>query len=163
MQFVSHEEGRIRPKTIGNTANGFVYDYYILDHLQNMRMILTDQLDTSFYPAATLETATLGSDTTYYRNITSTRTNTKPAGYPTDPYIWQVQEAKPPPLKYKTAACYHHPSAGVLRKRKAVRRWNEAWICVLASSAGLVTTARTHMLHQKNLTLCPPFYLKKFV
>ena len=34
---------------------------------------------------------------------------------------------------------------GVLVKRKAVRRWNEAWVCVLASSAGLVTTARTNM------------------
>ncbi len=82
LQFVSHEEGRIRPKIIGNNADGFVYDYMLKDHLGNIRMLLTDQLDTSFYPAATLETATLGSDTTYYSNIMTTRTTPLPVGYP---------------------------------------------------------------------------------
>ena len=27
--------------------------------------------------------------------------------------------------------------AGVLGKQKALRRWNEAWVCVLGSSVGL--------------------------
>ena len=49
-----------------------------------------------------------------------------------------VLDSTPPPRP-------HHPGAEVLVKRKAVRRWNEAWVCVLASSAGLVTTARTNM------------------
>ena len=82
LQFVSHEEGRIRPKTIGNIANGFVYDYYILDHLRNVRMMLTDQLDTSFYPKATMETAAAANEELYYANLPATRTTTLPSGYP---------------------------------------------------------------------------------
>jgi RHS repeat-associated protein len=55
-QFMSHEEGRIREK---KKANGdfdrFVYDYFIKDHLGNIRMVLTDELEQNIYPAATLE------------------------------------------------------------------------------------------------------------
>jgi len=29
-----------------------------------------------------------------------------------------------------------HTAAGLVGKQKAVRRWNEAWVCVLASSVG---------------------------
>lgn len=82
LQFAAHEEGRVRPVTIGNTVNGFVYDYFLKDHLGNVRMVLTDQIDTSLYPVATLEPATLGSDTTYYSNITTTRMTPLPSGYP---------------------------------------------------------------------------------
>ncbi len=57
--FISTEEGRIRP-LYANTASpatitGFVYDYMLKDHLGNVRMLLTDQVDTKIYPAATLE------------------------------------------------------------------------------------------------------------
>ena len=54
-----------------------------------------------------------------------------------------------PQLKACAIALWRgHTGAGVLAKRKAVRRWNEAWVCALASSVGLVTTVRTNTLSQ---------------
>ena len=41
LQFFAHEEGRVRPTTDVN--NPFVFDYFIKDHLGNVRMILTDE------------------------------------------------------------------------------------------------------------------------
>jgi RHS repeat-associated protein len=52
LQFISHEEGRIRYKAIGNS---FQYDYMIKDHLGNVRVVLTEEQQTNIYPAATLE------------------------------------------------------------------------------------------------------------
>ncbi len=59
MQFTGQEEGRIRalydnPAT-PTTITGFAYDYFIKDHLGNVRMVLTDEQKTIYYPAATLE------------------------------------------------------------------------------------------------------------
>lgn len=54
LQFIAHEEGRIRvDETNANTPNPF--DYFIKDHLGNVRMVLTDEDKTNVYPAATLE------------------------------------------------------------------------------------------------------------
>ncbi|MBL7698670.1 MAG: hypothetical protein JNK79_10940, partial [Chitinophagaceae bacterium] len=50
--YIMHEEGRIRYKP-ENTS--FEYDYTIKDHLGNVRMVLTEELQTNYYPAATLE------------------------------------------------------------------------------------------------------------
>jgi RHS repeat-associated protein len=50
LQFFQHEEGRVRPKD-----NSFVFDYFIKDHLGNVRMVLTEEQQQSIYPAATLE------------------------------------------------------------------------------------------------------------
>ncbi|PVD49399.1 hypothetical protein DC498_25290, partial [Terrimonas sp.] len=59
LQFIAHEEGRIRPQynnaSTPNTPTGFVYDYFIKDHLGNIRMVLTDEFKQDIYPAATLE------------------------------------------------------------------------------------------------------------
>jgi RHS repeat-associated protein len=56
LQFVSHEEGRIRfTPAIGTTAAQFNYDYFIKDHLGNVRMVLTEEQKQDIYPAATLE------------------------------------------------------------------------------------------------------------
>lgn len=54
LQFFSHEEGRVRKASDGN----FVYDYFIKDHLTNVRMILTEEQKQDIYPAATLEGTT---------------------------------------------------------------------------------------------------------
>ncbi len=54
LQFIGHEEGRTRIKTEGST-NTYINDYFIKDHLGNVRMVLTDELQTDIYPAATLE------------------------------------------------------------------------------------------------------------
>jgi len=57
--FTSQEEGRIRTlfNTPGspNTPSGFAYDYFVKDHLGNVRMLLTEEIKQDIYPAATLE------------------------------------------------------------------------------------------------------------
>jgi len=80
LQFIGNEEGRARPKD-----NGFVFDYFIKDHLGNTRMVLTDEQQTDAYPVASMETATAASEKLYYSNIDETRAD-KPAGYPNDTY-----------------------------------------------------------------------------
>ncbi|MBX2944150.1 MAG: RHS repeat-associated core domain-containing protein [Cyclobacteriaceae bacterium] len=59
LQLVGHEEGRIRPlydnPSTPNTPTGFAYDYFMKDHLGNVRMVLTEEQKQDIYPAATLE------------------------------------------------------------------------------------------------------------
>jgi RHS repeat-associated protein len=93
LQFISHEEGRIRPISIGNPATGFAYDYFLKDHLGNVRMVLTDQKDTAFYPAATMETAAASNEQLYYANLPQTRTAV-PSGYPANTPAGNQQVAK---------------------------------------------------------------------
>jgi RHS repeat-associated protein len=52
LQSIPHEEGRIRFNT---SDNSLYYDYFLKDHLGNIRMVLTEQQKQDFYPAATLE------------------------------------------------------------------------------------------------------------
>jgi RHS repeat-associated protein len=62
LQFISHEEGRIRRKTDGT----FAFDYFLKDHLGNVRMVLTDEQKIDIYPVATLETSNLPLEQSYY-------------------------------------------------------------------------------------------------
>jgi len=78
LQFIAHEEGRIRFNSTNNTLQ---YDYFLKDHLGNVRMVLTEEQKTDGYPAATMETATATTEETYYSNLPATRV-TLPAGYP---------------------------------------------------------------------------------
>jgi RHS repeat-associated protein len=83
LEFIGYEEGRIRKK--GTTA--LVYDYMLKDHLGNVRMLLTTQRDTSFYPVASLETASLATERNYYGGVDTGRVNKSTvAGYPSDTY-----------------------------------------------------------------------------
>ena len=55
---IAHEEGRIRiKKEVKDDAgeNICVYDFFVKDHLGNIRMVLTDEQHKDVYPAATLE------------------------------------------------------------------------------------------------------------
>lgn len=63
LQFISHEDGRIRYKPL---ENRFVYDYFLKDHLGNVRMVITDDKQQDIYPAATLETAKLSTEKQFY-------------------------------------------------------------------------------------------------
>lgn len=54
LQFLAHEEGRIR-NTVPTYGAGFAYDYFLKDHLGNVRMVLTDEQQIRAYPASTLE------------------------------------------------------------------------------------------------------------
>ena len=74
LQFAGHEEGRTRFVPIaGATPAKLVYDYFLKDHLGNVRMVLTDDQQTDAYPAATMETATAAAEETYYTNLSTTR------------------------------------------------------------------------------------------
>jgi len=59
LQFIPQEEGRIRfkPATVSIVAS-FQYDYMLKDHLGNVRMVLTEEIKSDPYPAATLENIT---------------------------------------------------------------------------------------------------------
>lgn len=85
LQFLPQEEGRIRKKADGT----FAYDYFLKDHLGNVRMVLTEEQQTNAYPVASLETNSLNNEKTYYTipNAASVRVNKNTAsGYPNDTY-----------------------------------------------------------------------------
>ncbi|MBK7885357.1 MAG: hypothetical protein IPJ81_17415 [Chitinophagaceae bacterium] len=75
LQFVYTEEGSVRP-----VANSWAYDYFIKDHLGNIRMILTDEQRTDMYPSATLEAANIATEQLYY-DRTSIGLTARPAAF----------------------------------------------------------------------------------
>ncbi|HEV8283653.1 MAG TPA: RHS repeat-associated core domain-containing protein [Chitinophagaceae bacterium] len=82
LQFIGQEEGRIRWNT---QTNSFAFDYFLKDHLGNVRMVLTEEQKTDAYPPASMETAQASTEGLFYSNVDVTRT-AKPGGYPTDTY-----------------------------------------------------------------------------
>jgi RHS repeat-associated protein len=86
LKFFSHEEGRVRwVQKLPENPGSWAYDFFIRDHLGNVRMVLTDEQQKDMYPAATMETATTDLEEVIYTNLNTTRID-KPAGYPTDTY-----------------------------------------------------------------------------
>jgi RHS repeat-associated protein len=88
LQYIPHEEGRIRFKpAMGSMLACFAYDYVLKDMLNNTRVMLTEEQKKDEYPAATLETATLATEKKYYTipddAATRVNKNTIPA-YPID-------------------------------------------------------------------------------
>jgi RHS repeat-associated protein len=88
LQFLSHEEGRIRySPPVGGAGGGLHYDYMLKDHLGNVRMVLTEEAKTDAYPAASMETAQSATEEALYANLPQTRTLISTiAGYPNDTY-----------------------------------------------------------------------------
>jgi RHS repeat-associated protein len=82
LQYISHDDGRIRPVYDSGKAVKYAWDYFEKDHLGNTRIVLGTQTDTSIY-AATMETAKSGYENALFANIDNTRENI-PAGYPAD-------------------------------------------------------------------------------
>ncbi|MFT3908299.1 MAG: DUF6443 domain-containing protein [Ferruginibacter sp.] len=71
LQFLDQEEGRIRYTAANNTVTppiveAYNYDYFIKDHLGNVRMVLTEELREDKYPAATLEPTLISKEADYY-------------------------------------------------------------------------------------------------
>ena len=87
LELATHEEGRLRPTKIDTTqalspANlKFIYDYFMKDHLGNVRMVVTTETQTDVY-AATMEAANATKENLLFNNISST-VITKPAGFDT--------------------------------------------------------------------------------
>lgn len=92
MQYTFHEEGRIRNAMHVDLQSGaitfqLVYDYFLKDHLGNIRSTITDEQRTDGYVDASLETASLNNEKLYYDNLDAGRTDkTTVAGYPNDTY-----------------------------------------------------------------------------
>jgi len=80
--FAMTEEGRVRPNTDPNATSAFTYDYFLKDHLGNIRVVLgTGSAGQSMvYPAATMETMTSATENTYYTNLDKVRSFT-PVGF----------------------------------------------------------------------------------
>jgi RHS repeat-associated protein len=94
LQFIGHEEGRVRfTPLVGATPAKFSYDYFLKDHLGNTRMVLTEEQQTDMYPAATMETATATIEESFYTNLPSTRI-TVPSGYPANTPAGNARVAK---------------------------------------------------------------------
>lgn len=86
LQFIPHEEGRIRFKPAeGSNPASYQYDYMIKDHLGNVRVVLTEEQLINAYPPASMEIDPSSAEELLYANLPGTRTD-KPAGYPNDTY-----------------------------------------------------------------------------
>lgn len=70
LQLIAHAEGRIRPKDAG----GYIYDYYLKDHLGNSRVTFTTESEEVVY-LATMETAHSVFEESTFLNVNLRETN----------------------------------------------------------------------------------------
>lgn len=82
LQFIEHEEGRIRLVYRAGMPVSYAFDYFVKDRSGNIRMVLSDKRDTAIY-AATMEVAATTIENALFSNIDNTRIE-KPANYPAD-------------------------------------------------------------------------------
>lgn len=80
LQFISHEEGRFRPQTnqAANQPIVWVSDYFIKDHLGNVRMTLTEETKVVERMLATLENVRLADENLYFDHLVP---KVKPPGF----------------------------------------------------------------------------------
>ena len=76
LQFIPHEEGRIRfkPAVLSSTgtvitAASFEYDYLLKDHLGNVRMVLTDEIQPGTYPTLSFEGVSNSTEVNNQRDV----------------------------------------------------------------------------------------------
>jgi RHS repeat-associated protein len=94
LKFFGHEEGRIRMNHAVTLTNPtvFNYDYFVKDHLGNTRVVLTDEQQIDPYPAVSLESGALTTDTFYYK-INTANIVANPASLPS---TYQNNNGNPP-------------------------------------------------------------------
>jgi YD repeat-containing protein len=81
LQLIGHEEGRMRPVTANGLLTGMAFDYFLKDHLGNVRAVVTDELQTDRYPTATLEAGAAAQEQGYY-DINTAYIKDKPSAAP---------------------------------------------------------------------------------
>ena len=92
LQFFSHEDGRTRYAkkyfVNGDSAYQFVQDYFVKDHLGNIRLVLAEHKDTARY-FATMESSYRAKEDAMFSHVTNTAypDSLVPGGYPTDTSI----------------------------------------------------------------------------
>ena len=99
-----------------------VYDYFLKDHLGNIRSTITDDQRVDGYVDASLETATLNNEKLYYDNLDEGRINKSlVSGYPSDTYTnpngYSLPRKVSPPISClaedfapsKTITSFHFP------------------------------------------------------
>jgi RHS repeat-associated protein len=85
LQYITHEEGRIRPVYEADKEVEYVYDYFEKDHLGNIRVVLGTQQETNVY-LASMETGVSEKENALFSNVDNTRfaISSISNGYPTD-------------------------------------------------------------------------------
>ncbi|MBV7529900.1 RHS repeat protein [Chitinophaga sp. sic0106] len=78
----SFKDGRMRMLTNKNNQVVYAYDFFVKDHLDNVRMVVKETNSRNIY-SATMETATAATENVLFSNIDITRSNL-PVGYPSD-------------------------------------------------------------------------------
>ena len=142
--------GLLFKPAVGNVAASLVFDYFLKDHLGNVRMVLTEEEQSDMYPAATMELAVATTEETFYSNLPATRTDAPTSSpYPNNSKVAKVNGGgnKIGPaivLKvmagdkfnvivnswYKTNGVYPDPSTGILNNllsalSNGVAAWRE--------------------------------------
>ncbi|MCX6318027.1 MAG: DUF6443 domain-containing protein [Bacteroidetes bacterium] len=80
LQFIGHEEGRIRYlPPVGSSPGTFIYDYMLKDHLGNVRMVLTEEQKLDVYQA-TIEDGNRATENQLFSQIPQTE-SPKPSGF----------------------------------------------------------------------------------
>lgn len=79
LQSVTTEEGRARPKRAGY-SDTLYYDYFIKDHLGNVHMVLTDEIQRDQYPSVTFEVVNQLTEQLYYEKANDQHT-LRPAAF----------------------------------------------------------------------------------
>lgn len=82
LQYMGHEEGRIRPAYALGQPVSYLYEYFEKDYLDNVRVVLGTETSANVY-TATMETAAAEKETVLFSNVENTRT-ALPVGYPVD-------------------------------------------------------------------------------
>ena len=80
LQSIEHPEGRVTPTLPGNLASDWEYQYYMTDHLGNVRMTITSQTDTMQY-LATMENEKGGDEENLFQGIDQHRSSSIAANH----------------------------------------------------------------------------------
>ena len=83
LTYITTAEGRVRPRNAAAAnATDYVYDYFLRDHLGNVRVVLTEEIDSKNYWAS-MEDEHATEEEALFENVPETR-ELKPATMPDD-------------------------------------------------------------------------------